>query len=414
MRLFAPLANRRIAWLWAGQVCSVTGDQLYGVALAWFAVSLVGGNAAYLVAVQALSVMASGMIGGMLADRLNRRTLMIALDAARAGAVLILPAMDLAGLPPALPVVYAVAVAMAALGAIFDPALQSAMSDLARSSTELRAINALLDGTKRLARIGSAGIIAICASFLPITQFFTLDAVTFLVSIATLLKAGQFHLAAAAAPTSASAAAARHQWARDLHLALRVAMANPWLRFNLWGTALGFASWQVGVIIGLNLLLQQTGANIDSFGVTLGIYAAASLVCNVVLGNLRRLNGMRAMLLGRFLSGLGYMVWLLAPAPVWLVVGALLSGTGSPLIDIPFFELIRRTTDPAHVGKIFALRIVVQNAGIVAGTLVAAPLLHLIGPAGLIAAFGFLNAGSAVLGAVRFRAETRIGIPETN
>ena len=44
MRLFTPLANRRIAWLWVGQVGSVIGDNLYGVALAWFAVSLVGGE----------------------------------------------------------------------------------------------------------------------------------------------------------------------------------------------------------------------------------------------------------------------------------------------------------------------------------------------------------------------------------
>jgi MFS family permease len=399
MRLFAPLANPRITWLWLGQVGSVTGDHLYAVALAWFAVSLVGGNAAYLVAAQALSVMLAGLIGGSLADRLNRRNLMIVLDAIRAGCVLILPAFEMLHLPLGLPLVYGVAVVMAALGAIFDPTLQATMSSLARDTAELRALNALTDGTKRVARIGSSGIIALCASFLPITHFFTLDSITFLISIATLLKAGRIHV-----PLERDISLAQRHWLRDLQIALRVAMQHPGLRFNLLGTALGFASWQIGAIIGLSLLLQNSGLGIDRYGITIGIYAAASLVANFTLGNLKHLPVMPTMLAGRCLMGLGYMTWLLAPGWTWLALGALFAGFGSPMIDIPFFELIRRTTDAAHIGKIFALRIVMQNAGIVIATTVAAPLLNWLGPAGLIALFGLLNVGTALSGTWRFRA----------
>ncbi|HVJ43506.1 MAG TPA: MFS transporter [Dongiaceae bacterium] len=406
MRLFAPLANRRIAWLWAGQVGSVIGDNLYGVALAWFAVSLVGGNATYLVAAQALSIMLAGMIGGTLADRLDRRSLMVALDAIRVVAVLILPVVDVLHLPLSLPLVYGVAILMAALGAIFDPTLQVAMTGLARNSGELRALNALTDGTKRVARIGSSGIIALCASFLPVTHFFTLDSVTFLISIATLLKAGQLH------PPAQPLTVARPHWLSDLRLAVRLAITHPWLRFNLLGTALGFASWMIGAMIGLSLLLQATATRsssggLDLYGITIGIYAAASLLCNLALGNMKQLPVMRTMLLGRCLMGLGYMSWLLAPNLTWLSIGAVLAGLGSPMIDIPFFELIRRTTAPDHVGKIFALRIVMQNLGIVVATVVATPLLNLIGAGGLIALFGLLNVGTAFSGAFRFRGSLR-------
>lgn len=398
MRLFAPLANRRIAWLWVGQVGSVIGDNLYGVALAWFAVSLVGGDATYLVAAQALSVTLAGMFGGTLADRLDRRSLMIALDAIRTVGVLILPAVDILHLPISLPLVYGVAIVMAALGAVFDPTLQAAMTGLARDASELRALNALTDGTKRIARIGSSGIIALCASFLPITHFFTLDSITFLISIATLLKAGQIH-----PPGEGIKALASRHWVRDLQIAVRMAMVHPLLRFNLFGTALGFASWMIGAVVGLSLLLQNSGVGIDRYGTTIGVYAAASLFANLVLGSMKRLPVMRTMLAGRCLMGLGYMSWLLAPGMFWLVAGATLAGFGSPMIDIPFFELIRRTTQPAHVGKIFALRIVMQNAGIVVATGVATPLLHWIGPGGLIALFGLLNVGTAIAGIFRFR-----------
>jgi MFS family permease len=402
MRLFAPLANRRIAWLWVGQVGSVIGDNLYGVALAWFAVSLVGGNATYLVAAQALSVTLAGMFGGSLADRLDRRSLMITLDAIRAVGVLIIPAFYVLHLPLSLPLIYGVAIVMAALGAVFDPTLQAAMTGLARDAGELRALNALTDGTKRVARIGSSGIIALCASFLPITHFFTLDSITFLVSIATLLKAGQIRMMG----DGAKALTSRH-WARDLQIAVRMAMVHPLLRFNLFGTALGFASWMIGAVVGLSLLLQNSGVGIDRYGTTIGVYAAASLFANLVLGSMKRLPVMRTMLAGRCLMGLGYMSWLLAPSMFWLVAGATLAGFGSPMIDIPFFELIRRTTQPAHIGKIFALRIVMQNAGIVVATGVATPLLHWIGPGGLIALFGLLNVGTAIAGIFRFRSALR-------
>jgi DHA3 family macrolide efflux protein-like MFS transporter len=406
MRLFAPLANRRIAWLWVGQIGSVIGDNLYGVALAWFAVSLVGGNATYLVAAQALSITLAGMIGGSLADRIERRRLMIALDAIRAVAVLILPVVEMLHLPLGLPLVYGVAVLMAALGAIFDPTLQAAMTGLARNATELRALNALTDGTKRVARIGSSGIIALCASFLPVTHFFTLDSITFLVSIATLLKVGSLHSQALPATTT------RPHWLSDLGAAVRMAMTHPWLRFNLLGTALGFASWMIGAMIGLSLLLQtsatqSSSGGLDLYGLTIGIYAAASLICNLVLGNMRQLPVMLTMLVGRGLMGLGYMSWLLAPNITWLAIGGVLAGLGSPMIDIPFFELIRRTTAPDQVGKIFALRIVMQNLGIVVASVVATPLLHLLGPGGLIALFGLLNVGTACSGAFRFRQSLR-------
>ncbi|HVI89755.1 MAG TPA: MFS transporter [Dongiaceae bacterium] len=406
MRLFVPLANRRIAWLWVGQIGSVIGDNLYSVALAWFAVSLVGGNATYLVAAQALSIMLAGMIGGSLADRIERRRLMIALDAIRAVAVLILPVIDLLHLPLGLPLVYGVAILMATLGAVFDPTLQAAMTGLARNAAELRALNALTDGTKRVARIGSSGIIALCASFLPVTHFFTLDSITFLVSIATLLKVGSLQM------PMPSSSVKRPHWLSDLRVAVHMAMTHPWLRFNLLGTALGFASWMIGAMIGLSLLLQSSGSQsssggLDLYGLTIGIYAAASLFCNLTLGNMRQLPVMRTMLWGRCLMGLGYMAWLLAPNMTWLAIGAVLAGLGSPMIDIPFFELIRRTTAPDHVGKIFALRIVMQNLGIVVATVVATPLLHLLGPGGLIALFGLLNVGTACSGAFRFRQSLR-------
>lgn len=404
MRLFAPLANRRLAWLWLGQVGSVLGDNLYAVALAWFAVSLVGGDAAYLVAAQALSVMVAGLIGGSLADRLDRRKLMLALDAIRAVCVLILPAFDLLHLPLSLPLIYGVAIVMAALGAVFDPTLQATMTGLARDAAELRALNALTDGTKRVARIGSSGIIALCASFLPITHFFTLDSITFLLSIATLLKAGQIHL-----QNAPEARLTRAHWLSDLRIALGMAIRHPLLRFNLLGTALGFASWQIGAVIGLSLLLQNSGAGLDRYGMALGIYAGASMLCNLVVGNLKHLPVTRTMLIGRCLMGLGYMSWLLAPGLFWLALGAILAGLGSPLIDIPFFELIRRSTEPAHVGKIFALRIVMQNAGILVATAVSAPLLHWLGAGGLIALFGLLNVGTAISGTWRFRQTLRDG-----
>jgi MFS family permease len=81
------LRLRNFRLLFAGHGVSVFGDRMVVVALA-FAVLEVGGSASavgLVLAASWLPAVASVLVGGVVADRISRRTVMVAADAVRVG-----------------------------------------------------------------------------------------------------------------------------------------------------------------------------------------------------------------------------------------------------------------------------------------------------------------------------------------
>ena len=107
--------------LWIGQSVSVVGDGMQRIALLWWAKHH-GGNG--LLAAVALStiipVVAGSPIGGWLADRSDRRTLMLAADIARLCTTALLAALLIGGDSPAVLVCALIALAGLATS-VFDP-----------------------------------------------------------------------------------------------------------------------------------------------------------------------------------------------------------------------------------------------------------------------------------------------------
>ncbi|HYE00085.1 MAG TPA: MFS transporter, partial [Alphaproteobacteria bacterium] len=129
MSVWKPLAHPPLALLWASQTLSAVGDEFYAVALVWMAVGLIGHDAAYLTAVQAATMLAVSLFGGVLAERWDLRRTMIGADLARAAVVLAVPVAVWAG-GASLPLLLGTVIAVSALSALFDPALQASVPRL--------------------------------------------------------------------------------------------------------------------------------------------------------------------------------------------------------------------------------------------------------------------------------------------
>src|SRR5690349_15817125 len=81
------LRQRHLALLWGGQVFSAIGDYLYEIAVVWIAVQVAGGGAGLVVGAGTVSRFVCGLLGGVFADRWDRRRTLIATDLLRAGIV---------------------------------------------------------------------------------------------------------------------------------------------------------------------------------------------------------------------------------------------------------------------------------------------------------------------------------------
>jgi len=117
--------------LWLGQVSSVAGDRLYGVAVVWFTVQLTGSAAAVAVITLADTVpfLVVSLFAGAVADARDGLRLARTVDLIRAGVVAVVPVLYFAGHLHLVGLAI-VAALLSAMEAFFLPALQASLPRL--------------------------------------------------------------------------------------------------------------------------------------------------------------------------------------------------------------------------------------------------------------------------------------------
>jgi MFS family permease len=139
--------------LWLGQIVSNLGDMLNYVALVVlvFRLSHSGLAVSALVVTEIVPTLLLGPVAGVLIDRFDRKRLLIAVDLARAGLVVILAVTHV------LWVVYALAALLAVGSTLFNPALQAFIPVLLDDKERLAA-NSLAWSSGRLVQIVGASL----------------------------------------------------------------------------------------------------------------------------------------------------------------------------------------------------------------------------------------------------------------
>src|SRR5919197_5856006 len=175
------LHRRDFRRLYLAVAASELGDALHYIALMWFA--LKAGGPLGVVAVRlADSVPAFdfGSHGGLAADRFDRRRLMIGADLARAAVLVPVAVLGLAGQLP-LAVLVAAAFLLETATSYFAPAYGALMPALVERQNVQRA-NALVQATTQALSIGGWALSAGLVALLPLSTFFAVNALSFIVS----------------------------------------------------------------------------------------------------------------------------------------------------------------------------------------------------------------------------------------
>ena len=170
--------------LWLGQVVSEIGDWLNNIAVLALTIQLAGiGREGIAVAVYAIArhlpLFLFGPLAGVVADRVDRRRVMIGADVIRA---LFALGFLLANRFASLPAIYVVGASLFAASAFFNAAKRASIPNLVRGPTELLSANSLSASTTAATiAIGSA-LGGILATFVGRNSVFVFNATTFLVS----------------------------------------------------------------------------------------------------------------------------------------------------------------------------------------------------------------------------------------
>jgi MFS family permease len=279
------LRQPHLALLWLSQVLSSAGDNFYNVAIIWTAVNVAGSSAGLVIAAGSITRIILGPIGGVLADRWDRHRSLVAVDVARAVVVASLPLLN-ATTGIELWHLAVVAVLLNGLGTVFDPALQASLPALVGDREQVVAMNGLMDGTRRLALALAPSLAGVLVAVMPLPQFFSLDAATFVFSAAALIAIGG-HFARDVRPAALSARLRLGDVYADIGEAVRLVRRNALLSWFLVNQVFSNAAWAATFQVGVVLLASRSlGGEVGSYGLILGAYGAGNVLSNIVVGNL--------------------------------------------------------------------------------------------------------------------------------
>lgn len=364
------LRNRNYAMVYLGQASSAIGDQLYAIAILWLSYRLTGSATAMALvgAAEYLPYLVFGLIGGVLADRFNRRRLMMVADCVRmlaVGTVPILYALDLLQVWH----LAAVALVQSSAGAFFTPARSAVLVNVLPAEDFQRG-SAAYSATIRTARILGPLIGSLLLKVMSTPAFFLLDAFTFLLSILTTMA---LRLPGA----SSTATSGREPWLESLMNAARRLGANRTLITALLANAVGMAVWTGLYSIGMALLSdRRIGGGESTYAMLATAYGVGNVMSNLIVGG-RPIRNRTAWAFGGWLFfALGFLVLGLTSNFYIALVAIAFASMGAPVSDLALALKIRSEVAESDLGKAHAVWYTGSSGGSAIGILLFGPLFE--------------------------------------
>ena len=332
--------------LWA-QVASQMGDAAFTVLLFWAVLERsdspwVLGAAA---ALNYLPILLFGLPGGLAADRLPRRGLMVAADAVRAVLCLAVPLLAAAHLDSPW-ILAAVGFGVFTAPAFFNPARDAMIPFLARGGDLVKA-NARIQVSVPLGWLLGPGACLLFLAWFPTQALFSGVGALFLVSVGFLL----FLPAEAAVPRGAGRLGA------EVFGGLSVAWRDGRLRILLLLTAADNLLIMGPAIVGTPLfaksVLGGSGRTYALLEASLALGAVAGIPLAEWLN--RRFGQGKVLLWGIAADGLTYLPLLWVSSTWAASLTVLLHGVSIPLITVTRTAMVQRIAPAEHLGRIFAL-----------------------------------------------------------
>ncbi|MEV4534882.1 MFS transporter [Asanoa sp. NPDC049518] len=368
-----------------GRLVSLAGGAMTPVALAFAVLDASGrpGHLGIVLACQLVPHLTLLLVGGVVADRLPRRAVLVA---ANLGAGLTQGAIALVLITGSyrLWLVAGLALLAGAWEAFTSPALRGIVPELV-GPDQLQRANSLLSATRSAVLIVGptvAGLVVVAAGG---GWAIAVDAVSFVAAAAFLARL----------PRVAPATAARAGLLHDIRDGWRAFAAIPWV----WPVALAYAvinlvnvgPWQ---ILGPALTQQRSGE--AAWGVVLSVRAVGLLVMSVVM---YKLAPRRPLRFGRLAGALGACSLIalgLGLHPVGLAACAFLGGVGFAASGITWESAVQQHVPSAQLGRVSSIDDLLSFAAIPAGQLLVGPAAALWGGARVALVCGVVFAAAAL------------------
>ncbi|MGV9343780.1 MFS transporter [Streptomyces spiralis] len=338
-----------LRWL-AAYTASMAGDNIYYLALSWAAVR--EGSPAQAGAVMAVSALPRALLmlgGGVVADRLGPRRVVIGSDAVRCAAVLAVAAL-LGLTSPGLWPLTVLALVFGTVDAVFMPAV-GALPARVTSRGQLARVQGMRGLAIRFASVVGAPLGGLCVALGGAAAAFGLAGLLIAVSVPLLVSVRMRDLP----PDDTVGARDTTPW-RDMVAGLGYIRRHRVLAPLMLAIALGDLGFTGPLNVGLTLLADERGWGASGMGWILagfGTGAGAASLLLAVRGRLPHAGRLAAYLIFAGSLAIGALAY--APGVVAAVVVAALIGLLAGLSGALCGALLQTHADPACLGRVTAV-----------------------------------------------------------
>ena len=366
---FGPLKERQFRLLWFARTGSVVGDSLIPVALIWAVSHDLGAGATGVGIVLACYFFAGATVtlaGGVWADRLPRRTVLIGADLVRlvtqSGTALLL----FSGTAHVWQLAALQALAGAAAG-FFNPA-SKALIPQTISPGRLQQANALISLSRSAANVFGPALSGAIVAVASAGWVFAIDAASFLFSV---IFVAAMRVAPYAKPT------AQRFW-RDLADGWQEVRRHRWLTAGFLGYALGNFGVGLYIVIGSLIAMDQLGGA-PAWGLIVGSAAFGGVLGGVIAYRIRPSHPV----------AMAFAIWtlcalppfaLVRPFPLPVVMATALVFGGSILVGNTLFETaMQQEVEPRRLARVASIDLFLTLCLMPAGQALAGPISDALG-----------------------------------
>ncbi|HSL64876.1 MAG TPA: MFS transporter [Gaiellaceae bacterium] len=277
LRALHALRSRDFRLLWIGQTLSLIGNGAFVVALGWKTVQLTGSSSSLAVVLMAnaIAMLATLLVGGALADRYPRRTLMILSDLARFALVGTLVVCDATGtLSFGLLIAFAAAVGLA--DGFFHPAF-GGIVPLVVEQPLLASANTLIGLSRQVGFVVGPALAGVVYGLAGSAPVFAIDAATYVVAAAFLWLARPRRVDTEAGEGTV----------REIAAGLRYVGSEPWLWISI-----AVAAFAVMVTMAPfqsllpELVQEEFGRGVGSYGTLFTLQSLGMAAGTLLFGQL--------------------------------------------------------------------------------------------------------------------------------
>ncbi len=291
-RVLQAFRSRNFRLLWTGQAVSLLGDTAFVVALGWRTFTLTGSarSLGFVLTLQGIGLLSTVLVGGALADRYDRRTLMLVSDAARFAIIGLLAVVDATG-QLSIESLAVIAFVEGLATGFFTPAL-GGLIPLVVDPPRLGSANALIGMARQGSFLLGPSFASLLYGLAGATVVFGFNAASYLVSFAFVY---------ATRPRIAERDAAEGTL-REIKAGFRYIAGIPWLwlTITLFAFVLMF-QWAPIQVLTPKLVREHFHLGVRAYGFVFSMIGAGMIVGAVLVGQLnpRRRRGL-----------LSYLIWM--------------------------------------------------------------------------------------------------------